>query len=156
MIQVLFVCLGNICRSPSAEAVFKASIRKYGLDNEISCDSSGTSVYHEGESADYRMKRFASLRGYQLTGISRKVLPETDFDRFDYIIGMDTQNVRNLKSIARNDDDRQKICLITDFCINGRHHSVPDPYYGGASGFELVLDILEDACEGLIRKLQKK
>jgi len=69
---------------------------------------------------------------------------------------MDTQNVRNLKSIARNDDDRQKICLITDFCINGRHHSVPDPYYGGASGFELVLDILEDACEGLIRKLQKK
>lgn len=155
MKQILFVCLGNICRSPSAEAVFNAFIKKYGLEQQLRCDSAGTAAYHEGEQADYRMKQFALKRGYRLTSISRPVDPKVDFDRFDYIIGMDQQNVRNLKAMARNEDDRSKIHLMTDFCIDGNHTSVPDPYYGGASGFELVLDILENACEGLIRQIQK-
>lgn len=155
MKQVLFVCLGNICRSPSAEAVFNAMIDNRGLQSELKCDSAGTAAYHAGDQADYRMKQFAQKRGYRLTSISRPVDPETDFDRFDYLIGMDSQNVRDLKAVARNENDRKKISLMTDYCSGGKYSSVPDPYYGGAAGFELVLDILEDACNGLIRKLQE-
>lgn len=156
MKQVLFVCLGNVCRSPSAEAVFNALIEKYELQFDLQCDSAGTDAYHSGDQADYRMKQFAHKRGYRLTSISRRVNPTHDFDRFDYIIGMDKQNVRDLKALARNENDRKKITLITDYCSDKKYNSVPDPYYGGASGFELVLDILEDACEGLIRELQEK
>ena len=150
MKQVLFVCLGNICRSPSAEAVFNAVIRKNGLEHAVSCDSAGTAAYHEGAPADYRMRQFAQKRGYLLTSISRPVNPDLDFDRFNYIIGMDRMNIRDLKAMARNDNDRKKISLMTDYCTEGKYDSVPDPYYGGAAGFELVLDILEDACNGLI------
>ena len=154
MKQILFVCLGNICRSPSAEAVFNAFILKNGLEGELRCDSAGTAAYHSGDQADSRMKQYALKRGYRLTSISRPVDPERDFDRFDYIIGMDRQNIRDLKDMARNEYDRKKIFLMTDFCAAPAYDSVPDPYYGRAGGFELVLDILEDACEGLIRKLQ--
>lgn len=154
MKQVLFVCLGNICRSPSAEAVFTALIQKEGLESEFQCDSAGTAAYHAGEPADYRMRQYAQKRGYQLTSISRQIDRTIDFDRFDYIIGMDRQNVRDLKLIARNESDRKKIFLMTDFCLTENFDSVPDPYYGGASGFELVLDILEDACSGLIQKIR--
>ena len=153
MKRILFVCLGNICRSPSAEAVFNFQIEKKNLGNELSCDSAGTAAYHTGDQADYRMRQFAQKRGYQLTSISRPVNSELDFDRFDYIIGMDRQNIRDLKTMARDENDCKKIHLMTDFCTTKRYNSVPDPYFGGASGFELVLDILEDACEGLIREL---
>lgn len=129
-------------------------IEKRGLQNEMKCDSAGTAAYHAGDQADYRMRQFAKKREYHLTSISRQVNPERDFDRFDYIIGMDGQNVRDLKAVARNENDRKKISLMTDYCSGKKYDSVPDPYYGGAAGFELVLDILEDACEGLIRKLQ--
>lgn len=156
MKQVLFVCLGNVCRSPSAEAVFNAMIVKYRLHPELQCDSAGTDAYHVGDQADYRMKQFAQKRGYRLTSISRRFDAHLDFDRFELIIGMDKQNVRDLKAIARNENDRKKISLMTDYCSDKKYNSVPDPYYGGAAGFELVLDILEDACEGLIRKLQDK
>jgi protein-tyrosine phosphatase len=155
MKQILFVCLGNICRSPSAEAVFNFQLVKQGLVNELSCDSAGTAAYHAGDQADYRMRQFAQKRGYQLTSISSPVNPALDFDRFDYIIGMDRQNIRDLKTMARDENDRKKIHLMTDFCANKKFDSVPDPYFGRASGFELVLDILEDACEGLIRELHK-
>lgn len=155
MKQVLFVCLGNICRSPAADAVFNALIEKNGLE-ELQCDSAGTAAYHAGDQADYRMKQFAQKRGYRLNSISRPVDPDSDFDRFDYIVGMDRQNIRDLKAMARNENDRKKIFLMTDFCLDCKYDSVPDPYYGGTAGFELVLDILEDACAGLIRKLQKE
>jgi protein-tyrosine phosphatase len=156
MKKVLFVCLGNICRSPSAEAVFSALIEKNSLQKELSCDSAGTAAYHVGEPADYRMRQFGQKRGYHLTSISRPVDPDHDFDKFDYVVGMDRQNVRDLKAIARNENDRKKIFLMTDFCTERKHDSVPDPYYGGAAAFELVLDILEDACEGLLHRLQKE
>jgi protein-tyrosine phosphatase len=155
MKRVLFVCLGNICRSPGAEAVFNAMAEKNGLAGELKCDSAGTSAHHAGDQADYRMRQFAQKRGYRLTSISRRFDPHLDFDRFDYIIGMDTQNVRDLKAVARNEGDRKKISLMNDFCSDKKYGSVPDPYYGGAAGFELVLDILEDACQGLIRELRK-
>lgn len=155
MKKVLFVCLGNICRSPSAEAVFNALVERQGLQTEFQCDSAGILSYHAGEPADFRMKQFAGKRGYQLTSISRPVDPNKDFDRFEYIIGMDRQNIRDLKLLARSDADRKKIYLMTDFCTGKEFDSVPDPYYGGSPGFELVLDILEDACSGLLEKLRK-
>jgi protein-tyrosine phosphatase len=156
MKKILFVCLGNICRSPSAEAVFNSLIEKNGLEDDFQCDSAGTAAYHAGEPADYRMRQIAKKRAYNLTSISRAVDPEKDFDRFDLIIGMDRQNISDLKSMARNDNDRRKIHLMTDFSKNKKFDSVPDPYYGGASGFELVLDILEDACTGLLEKLRQE
>lgn len=155
MKQVLFVCLGNICRSPSAEAVFNFMIEKKGLGDEYHCDSAGTAAYHTGQPADYRMRQHAQKRGYQLTSLARPVDPKKDFDKFDFIIGMDKQNVRDLRSMARNDDDRNKISLMTDYCKTDKYDSVPDPYYGGDAGFEIVLDILEDACDGLISELRK-
>ncbi|HEY3371162.1 MAG TPA: low molecular weight protein-tyrosine-phosphatase [Prolixibacteraceae bacterium] len=154
MKKILFVCLGNICRSPGAEAVFNTLIEKNGLENELQCDSAGTGAYHVGEPADSRMRQMGAMRGYDLTSKARKFDPNRDFDQFQYIIGMDRQNVRDLMSVARNKNERKQIYLMTDFCIHKTHDSVPDPYFGGDAGFELVFDILEDACEGLLRKLQ--
>lgn len=153
MKKILFVCLGNICRSPAAEAVFNALIKENGTEKEVQCDSAGTGAYHVGEPADRRMWLLGTKRGYHLNSRARKVNADQDFDRFDYIIGMDRQNVRDLKAIARNESDRKKIFLMTDFCIHATHDSVPDPYFGGDAGFELVLDILEDACQGLLKKI---
>lgn len=153
--RVLFVCLGNICRSPSAEAVFNGLLKKRGLENEIECDSAGTAGYHVGEPADQRMQSHAMRRGYRLTSISRKFKPEFDFDQFDFIVGMDDYNVDDLRQLASNTEELNKIYKMTDFCSNGGFDSVPDPYYGGSSGFELVLDILEDSCEGLLNEVQE-
>lgn len=152
--QILFVCLGNICRSPSAEAVMNAYIDRKNLENEIECDSAGIIGYHEGEPADRRMQSHAIKRGYNLTSISRPVNPDVDFDRFDMVIGMDDQNIRDLQSLARNESDRKKIYKMTDFLEEFGYTSVPDPYYGGEEGFELVLDLLEDACNGLLKHIQ--
>jgi protein-tyrosine phosphatase len=153
MKKILFVCLGNICRSPGAEAVFKALIEKNGLDGELLCDSAGTAAYHVGEPADARMRLIGDKRGYNLTSRARRFDPNRDFDQFHYIIGMDRQNVNDLKGIARNKNERKQIFLMTDFCIHKTYESVPDPYFGGDAGFELVFDILEDACEGLLKKM---
>ncbi|KOH46120.1 low molecular weight protein-tyrosine-phosphatase [Sunxiuqinia dokdonensis] len=154
--RVLFVCLGNICRSPSAEAVFNSLLEEQGLENEVECDSAGTAAYHEGEPADGRMQSHAIRRGYRLTSISRPLDPIHDFDTFDYVIGMDDNNVWDLKKKARNLDDLRKIYKMTDFAKSKSYQSVPDPYYGGADGFELVLDILEDACQGLLNRIVRE
>ena len=148
--HILFVCLGNICRSPSAEAVMNALIRQQGLEEDIICDSAGILDYHAGEPADQRMQAHAIKRGYLLNSISRPINPDIDFDKFDMIIGMDNQNIKDLKSLARTPDDRNKIYMMTDFCWNHDYKQIPDPYYGGEQGFEFVLDILEDACAGLL------
>lgn len=153
--RVLFVCLGNICRSPSAEAVFNNILEKKGLQEQIECESAGTIGYHAGEPADRRMQSHAEKRGYHLTSISRPVDPLVDFDKFDYVIGMDDNNVWDLKKMARSSDDIRKIRKMTDFSSVNGYRAVPDPYYGGEDGFELVLDILEDACEGLLNEIQK-
>lgn len=153
--SVLFVCWGNICRSPSAEAVFKALVDQRGLSDQYEIDSAGTIAAHSGEPADARMQNHAQLRGYKLTSISRKIKPQSDFDQFDYIIAMDDQNLRDLLYIARNETDRLKISKMTDYCTKYTgHQSVPDPYYSGSSGFELVLDLLEDACVGLLSHIE--
>jgi protein-tyrosine phosphatase len=153
--KLLFVCLGNICRSPSAEAVMNGLIRNADLDSQLECDSAGTGAWHAGEKADRRMRTHAARRDYDLISIARQFDPLTDFDEFDVILGMDQQNVTDLQAMARNANDLQKIKPMCDYCSRYTHYqSVPDPYYGGADGFELVLDILEDACEGLLNQIQ--
>ena len=151
--KIQFVCTGNICRSPGAEAIFAEMVRNRGLANKFEIDSSGTSAYHVGEPADKRMRTHAKTRGYNLTGISRKFDPKTDFDHFDMIIAMDNEHIFSLKRRARNDADLQKIHKMTDFRKVWSYDEIPDPYYGGEEGFELVLDLLEDSCEGLLEKL---
>jgi protein-tyrosine phosphatase len=153
--KILFVCMGNICRSPSAEAVFSGLVKKEGLEKEFVIDSAGTIAYHAGEPADKRMQAHAVKRGYNLTSISRQFDPATDFDSFDMIVAMDEENLQSLKTVARKQDDLKKLCMMTDFSKNWNYREVPDPYYGGEEGFELVLDLLEDSCEGLLDELKK-
>ena len=153
--NLLFVCLGNICRSPAAEAVMTGKIEKSGLASKIKCDSAGTIGFHSGERADGRMRRHALKRGYPVTSISRRINPVRDFINFDMVIAMDDQNIEDLFGLAPTDLDRKKIFRMTDFRQQLDYDLVPDPYYGGDDGFELVLDILEDACDGLLDYLQK-
>jgi len=154
--KILFVCLGNICRSPSAEAVFKGLVRSKGVAGDFEIDSAGTYAYHEGEQADRRMQSHAIKRGYDLTSISRPFIPETDWEHFDFIVAMDNSNFSDLKSMARNTDDMQKLFKITDFSKEYDYDQIPDPYYGGDDGFELVLDLLEDAGEGFYKFIIQK
>jgi len=152
--SVLFVCLGNICRSPSAEAVFRKLVEDKGLAEGYNIDSAGIIGAHAGEKADSRMRAIAARRGYCLTSISRQI-KRSDFEKFDIILGMDQQNIRDLNSLARTDAERAKIHLLSDFCKKGNPTSVPDPYYGGEEGFELVIDLLEDACAELLDYLER-
>ncbi len=151
--RILFVCLGNICRSPAAEGIFKHLIATHGLEKTVSCDSAGIIGYHKGEGAYPKMKRIAAKRGYQLTSISRPVRPERDFELFDLIIGMDDQNIADLTRMAPAGKLKAKICKMTDFCNRHNNTVVPDPYYGNTKDYELVIDLLEDACEGLISSI---
>jgi len=132
----------------------KAMVEKKGIDDQFEIDSAGIAGYHAGEPADERMQRHASHRGYSLTSISRQVKSPIDFEYFDYVIGMDDQNISDLEYLAKKEEHQTKISKMTDYCSKHSHTSVPDPYYGGAAGFELVLDILEDACEGLIELIR--
>ena len=151
--QILFVCLGNICRSPAAEAVMKSLIRKEGLEDLFFIDSAGISSYHRGELADPRMRAYAAKRGYTLLHRSRPVTSD-DFDKFDLIIGMDDSNIAKLGQISPSVEDDGKILRMTDFCRNKTADHVPDPYYDG--GFDNVMDILEDACAGLLESEKQK
>ena len=153
MIRVCFVCLGNICRSPTAEAIFTKLVEDAGLSDQFVIDSAGTSGWHEGSRADSRSREAASRRGIDITSRSRQFLP-TDFDRFDYVIAMDADNRANLEALASSDAERDKIHVMRQYnSPPAPHLEVPDPYYGGATGFEDVLDICEDASRGLLRYL---
>ncbi len=154
MKRILFVCLGNICRSPGAEAVMKALVKQEGREGEFFIDSAGLYSGHAGALPDERMRRAAAKRGYCLDSRARTFYPSADFPAFDMIIGMDDQNIAALKRLAENDEERAKICRMTDFCRKPTSYSsVPDPYYEGPEGFELVLDLLEDAVAGLYQYL---
>ncbi len=153
--KVLFVCLGNICRSPSAEAVFRALTEKKDVAGDFEIDSAGTSGWHEGEPADRRMQHHALKRGYNLTSLSRPVKPESDFETFDYIVAMDRENLNELKQMTPHAGHLKKLFLITDFARKHSYEGIPDPYYGGENGFELVLDLLEDAGIGLLTYIQQ-
>ncbi|MDR3061318.1 MAG: low molecular weight phosphotyrosine protein phosphatase [Dysgonamonadaceae bacterium] len=150
--KLLFVCLGNICRSPAAEGIMKKKVKEAGLENLIEIDSAGITGYHEGELPDQRMQVHAACRGYKLTSRSRP-LKYDDFFEFDLIIGMDDSNIRHLMQKAPDPESQQKIRRMTDYCRKHANDHVPDPYYGGSNGFELVLDLLEDACDGLLEEL---
>lgn len=152
--KILFVCLGNICRSPMAEGVMKQLVFNAGKSKDYYIDSAGTSAYHSGAMPDSRMRLHASKRGYQLQHRSRQVIAE-DFEIFDLIIGMDTQNINRLRDIAENDEQRSKIRRMTDYCRTLSSSEVPDPYYGGDAGFQHVINLLEDACNGLYEDLEK-
>lgn len=154
---VLFVCLGNICRSPTAEAVFRHAVEKRGLASYFHIDSAGTIDYHKGEPADARMKAAAIKRGVDLTSISRPICP-SDFKEFDLILAMDRQNKEDILKAHRVWKSKQKlplrseekVKLICEYCKKHNETEVPDPYYGGQTGFEKVLDLLADACESLL------
>lgn len=150
--RLLFVCLGNICRSPTAEAVAVYQLKQRGL-NWI-CDSAGTSGYHDGETADPRTINHGAKRGYDVSSISRKVRFQ-DFKEFDWIFAMDRSNLENLKKICPA-EYHSKLSVITDYCSKHKVGEVPDPYYAGPEMFEKVIDILEDAVSGMLNKIQVK
>lgn len=151
--KILFVCLGNICRSSTAESIMRSLLQKEGMDERVEVDSAGILSYHQGELPDARMRMHASRRGYTLVHRSRPVRTE-DFYDFDMIIGMDDRNIEDLHELAPSPEEEKKIYRMRDFLLKRVVDYVPDPYYGGASGFENVLDILEDACAGLLEKLK--
>lgn len=150
--KILFVCLGNICRSPMAEGVMLKLIEEAGLKGKWIIDSAGILGYHEGNLPDSRMRAHAIRRGYQLIHRSRPIETE-DFYEFDLIIGMDDRNIADLHNLAPSPDTEQKIYRMTDYSRRIPADHVPDPYYGGSEGFEYVIDLLEDACSGLLEFL---
>ena len=153
MNKILFVCLGNICRSPAAEGAFIHLIKEKGIFDQFYIDSAGTSSYHEGEKADSRMREIAKKRGIELPSWSRQVTQE-DFADFDLIIAMDKKNYKDLKAICPTKDNLAKIKMMTDFKQKSHHLEVPDPYYGGEKGFEEVMDLVLDCSEGLLNFLK--
>lgn len=151
--SVLFVCLGNICRSPMAQTVFEKMIADKGIQDQFIVDSAGLHSYHEGDKADPRMRDHAKRRNYNIAHLSRPVVPE-DFDKFDIIVAMDEQNIKGLKSIAQTDEHLAKIHRMADYLNEMEADYIPDPYYGGAKGFEHVIDLLEDAMDGFLKSLE--
>lgn len=153
-ISILFVCLGNICRSPAAEGVMQALVDEEGAAARFTIDSAGTGDYHIGDLPDRRMRIHARRRGYELTHRCRQIRAY-DFDDFDIIVAMDASNERNLRRIAPSPESEAKIVQMAEFVdIASRYDHIPDPYYEGAEGFELVLDLLQSACRNLYDALR--
>ncbi|PKO34883.1 MAG: phosphotyrosine protein phosphatase [Betaproteobacteria bacterium HGW-Betaproteobacteria-7] len=152
--RVLLVCMGNICRSPTAEGVLRKHIQMNRLGDRVEVDSAGTHGYHVGEAPDARTQRAASVRGYNLSQLrARKVAPQ-DLDYFDLILAMDRTNLDNLKRFATI-EQQKRIRLFMEYARNFDDDEVPDPYYGLGHGFDLVLDMVEDAAQGLIEEIRK-
>jgi low molecular weight protein-tyrosine phosphatase len=149
--RILFVCLGNICRSPSAEGVMRRLVRERGLEAEIEIDSAGTGGWHVGSPPDARATEAARRRGTELAGSARRFDPQRDFERFDLILAMDAENRRDLLALAPDDEARRKVRMFRPGDLD-----VPDPYYGGDDGFEEVLDLVEDAARELLDELRPR
>lgn len=152
--RVLFVCMGNICRSPTAEGVFRHLVGQQGLSAEIIIDSAGTHDYHVGDPPDARSQAAAARRGYDLSTLRARQVARDDFRAFDYILAMDETNLRQLRQQCP-EDCRDRLKLFLEFADDGAVREVPDPYYGGAQGFEQVLDLVEQAARGLLRNIVK-
>ncbi|MBQ2843669.1 MAG: low molecular weight phosphotyrosine protein phosphatase [Alistipes sp.] len=152
--RILFVCLGNICRSPAAEGILRDLVIRRGLTERIEVDSAGTYAGHTGELADPRMRRAASARGIELTHRARQIR-EADFERFDRIIVMDDYNYEDVHRLAPSREMANKIYRMREFFSSTRYRYVPDPYYEGREGFEIVLDLLEEGCQKLLDELCK-
>jgi protein-tyrosine phosphatase len=154
--RVLFVCMGNICRSPTAEGVMRSLLREEGLDDAIAVESAGTGGWHAGEPPDARATEAARRRGIRLEGAARQVAP-ADFERFDLLVAMDRENLGELLALAPDEEAAEKVRLLREFDPASREAAdldVPDPYYGGGGGFERVLDLVTAASRGLLDELR--
>jgi protein-tyrosine phosphatase len=148
--KLLFVCLGNICRSPTAEGVMRKLVRERGLEEQVTIDSAGTGHWHVGSSPDERATAAAARRGIALEGAARQVRA-SDFDEYDLLLAADRENVAALRALAPDEEARAKVRLLREFDpASGGDLDVPDPYYGAAGGFDEVLDLVEAACAGLL------
>jgi protein-tyrosine phosphatase len=158
-VRLLFVCLGNICRSPTAEGVMRQLVHEAGLEQQIELDSAGTGGWHVGESPDARATEAARRRGIVLEGAARQVRPR-DFDTFDLIVAMDRSNQRNLLRLAPDEHTREKVRLLREWGRAGSQSDgdldVPDPYYGGPDGFDRVLDLVHASCVSLLAELRER
>jgi protein-tyrosine phosphatase len=154
-VNVLFVCLGNICRSPAAEAIFHRLVADAGLSDLVRGDSCGTGDYHIGEPPDPRMRRHLQARGCGMEHRGRQFREPDDFNRFQYVVTMDEQNHAAVRHLAATEAQAARLHRMTDFCRIPGVREVPDPYSGGPELFERVLDILEDACAGLLEHIRK-
>lgn len=154
MIRVLFVCLGNICRSPTAQGVFERKLAEAGWQDLIEVDSAGTHAYHAGEPPDERAQMEAARRGVDLSTQRARAIAEKDFAEFDYILAMDSSNLSILESRCPR-DYRERVSLFLDFTPHLGETDVPDPYYGGQHGFSRVLDLVETGAEGLLEHLRE-
>ena len=153
--RVLLVCMGNICRSPTAEGVFRYFIKINNLGDEVEVDSAGTHGYHAGEAPDSRTQRAAAARGYNLSQLRARKVARQDLDYFDLILAMDKSNLDNLRRMA-TPEQQERLGLFMDYSKNFDDDEVPDPYYGLGHGFDLVLDMVEDAAQGLVGVLKKQ
>jgi protein-tyrosine phosphatase len=154
-IKVLFVCMGNICRSPTAQGVFQQLVESAGLSHAISVDSAGTHAYHVGEPPDPRAAQSALRRQVDLSAQRARKVSASDFEVFHYVLAMDLDNFSNLQSICPPGHE-QKLSLFLDYAADVSVREVPDPYYGGATGFERVLDLIEAASHGLLEDIRNK
>jgi protein-tyrosine phosphatase len=156
MHRILFVCMGNICRSPTAEGVMRRLVREAGLEDQFEIDSAGTGSWHTGDAPDRRAATAAAARGVTLDGAARQVRPR-DFEHFDLLLAMDRENLRELRTFSPDGDTAGKARLLREFdpaSAGAPDLDVPDPYYGGPDGFETVLDQVEAACRGLLESLR--
>ena len=153
-IRILFVCTGNICRSSTAEAVFRQAVKQTQLEHLIECDSAGTHDYHVGEPPDARSQRAALRRGYDMSQLRGRQVRRPDFEQFDYLLAMDRHNLALLKRQCPP-EHAHKLSLYCDFHAQYAGHEVPDPYYGGAQGFELVLDMIEKVSDSLLDRFRQ-
>lgn len=154
MTKMLFVCLGNICRSPTADGIFNHIVVREKMDQKIMIDSAGTGDWHVGKAPDSRTVAAASQRGYDLSVLRARQVTARDFEKFDYVLAMDKSNLLDLQRIKPTTYTGH-LGLFLDFGTRGDYREVPDPYYGGHDGFELVLDLVEDAAQGLLNHIRK-
>lgn len=151
--RILFICLGNICRSPAANAVMQKMVDDAGLTDKFTIDSAGIGGWHIGQLPDKRMRRHGAMRGYKIDHIARQFDARKDFNNFDYIVVMDNENYKEVCRQAHNEAERKKVIRMADFFVRYKGKtSVPDPYYGGDSDFEFALDLIEDGCRGILQR----